>query len=306
LTFGNYLNLCRKHYNLTQEEFVSQLYSFDNKFEGLDVRTLSRWENAQTQPPAQKQIQIIKYFQIFSCKIFPCFDEIDSIEEHICLRGVENLIGNSKEHIINFPQNIFQIDDIQIKHLRSMKDIDNILDMPESIISSMTSNLFDIKKEHLKKWALHPSNLFLIAKVKNQFMGMFFCLKLKHRSFEKILSLKLKFIDLSDDDFARFDEKGSIFHLSFFTYNELIASLFYIRYYAYLINNQEYIKDIGTTPVLESAKKLLEKIHVKHLKDKRYKNKKVSIYKSPLEDVLLNENLFRIIFTKQTCPQEKN
>jgi hypothetical protein len=178
--------------------------------------------------------------------------------------------------------------------------------MPKDIFSTMTSDTFNITKKDLKKFASYPSNLFLVAQAKQQFMGMFFCLKLKPSSFEKLLSLELKVSDLEEKDFATASERGSIFHLSFFTYNETIASLFYIRYYAYLIKNQKYILDIGTTAVLESAKKLLEKLNIKHLKDIKYKDIKykdinISIHKSTLEDVLLNESVLKALFTKQEC-----
>jgi transcriptional regulator with XRE-family HTH domain len=290
LTFGNYLKKCRTKYNLTQEELVSKLYSFDNIFNGLDVRTLSRWENSQTNPPPNKQIHIIKFFTSFCDEIFPCFDDETNIEKHLCLKGIKNILGHSKEHIINFPENIFKVDDIEIKQLYLADKIENLLEMPKDIFSTMTSDTFNITKKDLKKFASYPSNLFLVAQVKQQFMGMFFCLKLKPSSFEKLLSLELKVSDLEEKDFATASERGSIFHLSFFTYNETIASLFYIRYYAYLIKNQKYILDIGTTAVLESAKKLLEKLNIKHLKDIKYKDKNISIHKSTLEDVLLNEN----------------
>ena len=301
MTFENYLKKCRERYNLTQEELVSRLYSFNDIFHGLDTRTLSRWEHSQTNPPPIKQVQIIKFFQLYSDYIFPCFDNISNIEEHLCIRGIKNILGHSKEHIINFPENIFKIDDIQITHLHSIEDIDNFLDIPKSILSTMISNTFNITHQDLKRFSSYPANLFLIAQAKEQFMGMFFCLKLKQSPFEKLLSLKLTITDLKKEDFASTNEKGSIFHLSFFTYNGTIASLFYIRYYAYLINNQKYISNVGTTAVLESAKKLLEKLNIKYLKDIKYKNKNISIYNSTLEDVLLNESVLKALFTKREC-----
>jgi len=306
LQFNEYLKSCRKKYKLTQEALVQELYNYDDTFEGLDTRTLIRWEHGSTKPISAKQVIIIQLFQKFSTHIFPCFYNEDHVEEDLCRVGIKNLIGHSKEHIINFPNNIFSVEDISISHIRSHENIDLILNMPQSIFEGLTSNYFNITTAHLKAWSLHHANLFLIAQINNQFVGMFFTLRLKPQIFKKLLSFNMEANELTDVDFADFEEEASMFIISVFAYNDKVAVLLYLRYYAHLIANQDSIIEVGTTPLLKGGKKLVEKMHLRHMKDKKVKEETLSSYSSPLKDVLINEDVLKMLFVKQNCPQDSN
>jgi len=178
--------------------------------------------------------------------------------------------------------------------------------MPQSIIEGLTSNYFNITLELLKTWSLHPSNLFLIAQINEQFVGMFFILKIKPLSFKKLLSFEIMANELKDEDFSNFEEETSIFPLSIFAYNDKIASLLYLRLYAHLIVNQDTIIELGTTPILKGGKKLVEKMHLKHIQNKKIKKETLSSYSAPIEDVLVNEDVLKMLFVKQNCPQDSN
>jgi transcriptional regulator with XRE-family HTH domain len=304
LQFNEYLKKCRSKYSLTQENLVQELYNFDDSFTGLDTRTLSRWEKGSTRPNAAKQVIIIQMFQKFSTHIFPCFYNQKNIEEDLCKVGIKNLIGISKKHIVNFPNNIFSVNDINISHIRSHDNINFILDMPQSIIKGLTSNYFKITIKHLKEWSLHPSNLFLMAQANGQFVGMFLILKLKPQIFKKLLTFEMQAKDLTDNDFANAQEETSIFLLSVFAYTNKIATLLYLRYYAHLIANQDTIVDVGSTPLLADGKKLAEKMHLRHIKDKKLEEETLSAYSAPIEDVLINEDILKMVFVRQDCPQD--
>ena len=306
MKFNEYLKSCRKKYNLTQEELVQELYNFNNIFEGLDTRTLSRWEKGSTKPTAAKQVVIVQSFQKFSTHIFPCFFGDSQLEEDLCRIAVKNLIGNSKEHIINFPSNIFNIDNINISHINSHDDLNFVLNMPQSIFEGITSNYFKITTQHLKEWSLNPSNLFLIAQSNNDFLGMFFSLRLKPSSFEKIISFEMKVIQLTGKDFANSKEESCDLPISMFAYNDKVAALLYLRYYAYLIANQDVIVKVGTTPLLGGGKKLVEKMHLTHIENKQIDNEILSSYSASLEDVLINEDVLKMIFLKQECSEDSN
>jgi len=273
-------------------------------FSGLDVRTLSRWENGTTKPSSTKQVLIVQSLQKYSTHIFPCFTSLENTEEKLCRIGIKNLIGQSKEHIVNFPTNIFSTGDINISHIRSHDNIDLLLKMPQSILSGRADNYFQITVDHLKRWALHPSNLFLIAQSNDTFVGMFFTIRLKPDVFKKLLSFEIKVRDVDHDDFATFEEEACNFPVAIFAYNEKVASLLYIRYYAYLISNQDTIIEVGTTPLLKGAKKLLEKMHCHYLDDKEIEGKTLASYSASLEDVLINEDVLKMIFQKQDCPED--
>lgn len=304
MKFHEYLKSCRKKYELTQEALVQELYNFDAIFSGLDTRTLSRWESAQTQPTAAKQVKIIHFFKRYSSHLFPCFYNIPHIEKELCRVGIKNLIGKSKEHILNFPDNVLHVDDIDITHVRSNDDLEAILHMPKSLIKGLTSDFFKLSLEHLKKWALYPANMFLVAQSNSQFLGMFFILNLKPQSYKRMLSFELHAASITDEDFAEPGEESSLFLLSFYAYNEKIASLLFIRFYAHLIANQDNIKEIGTTPILEGAKKMTEKIHLSLINQKTDATNNLSAYSASLEEVLINEDVLKVIFQKEDCPQE--
>ncbi len=306
MKFNEYIKSCRINNNFTQEELVQELYSFSDIFTGLDSRTLSRWEQGSTKPSVVKQVLIVRFFQNFSTDVFPCFSSSNNAEEEICKRGIKNLIGQSKEHIVNFPSNIFSTGDIDISHVRSHNDLDLLLQMPQSILSGRADNYFQITVQHLKEWALHPSNLFLLAQSNDTFVGMFFSIRLKPAVFKKLLSFKIKLRDVSHDDFASFQEKACNFPVAIFAYNEKVASLLYIRYYAHLISNQDTIIEVGTTPLLQGAKKLLEKMHCHHIDDKEIDGRILASYSAPLEDILINEDVLKMIFHKQDCPEDDN
>ena len=305
MQFNEYLKSCRKRYDLTQENLVQELYNFSDIFKGLDTRTLIRWEQGSTKPTAIKQVKIIQLFQKFSTHIFPYFYDYEYAEEELCIVGINNLIGNSKEHIVNFPKNIFNIDDIKISHIRSHENIELILNMPQSIFQGLTSNYFKLTLQLLKNWSLNPSHLFLIAQVKNQFVGMFFTLRIKPNIFKKLISFEILTNELRDEDFARFEEEACMFPISIFAYNDKVASLLYLRFYAHLIANQNTIIEVGTTPLLNGGKKLAEKMHLTHIINKTINGETLSAYSASLEDVLINEDVLKMIFLKHDCPEDK-
>ena len=306
MQFNEYLKTCRERYNLTQEQLVQELYNTDDGFSGLNPGTLSRWERGATHPSLSRQVSIVKVFQKHSAHLFPCFHQQDNIEDELCRVGIKNLIGHSKEHILKFPTNVFTVDDIKISHVRSHEDIEFMLKMPVSILNGITSNQFKIEIEQLTHWALHPTSLFVVAECDGQFFGMFFALRLKPDIFKKIISFEMQVHDLTEDDFAGFEEEACSLPFSFFAYNEKTATLLYIRYFSHLIANQDSIIEVGTTPMLDGGRKIVEAMHLNHLHDLKVEHGTISAYSAPLEDVLINEDVLRMIFRKQESPEEDN
>jgi transcriptional regulator with XRE-family HTH domain len=305
LQFNKYLKTCRERYDLTQEQLVQELYNADDEFSGLNTGTLSRWERGSTRPSLSKQVSIIKLFQKHSTHFFPCFYGQDNVEDELCRVSIKNLIGNSKEHILKFPTKVFTVDDIKISHIRSYQDIELMLKMPHSIMQGITSNYYQITMDHLESWALHPTSLFLIAECEGQFFGMLFALRLKPDVFNKIISFEMKSCNITENDFASFEEKACSLPIGFFAYNEKTASLLFLRYYAHLIANQDTITEVGATPILDGARKLVEAMHLKHLADLTVDSGTLSAYSAPLEDVLINQDVVKMIFQKQENTDEE-
>jgi len=306
LKFNEYLKLCRQKYNFTQEELVQELYNFDDIFEGLDVGTLSRWERGATKPNMDKHIAIVKFLQTISHHILSCFEDIDKnyLEDELCKIGIKNIIGHSKEHILNFPTKSFKINDISIKHLRSTNDIEAVLQMPYTVIENLTGNVYNLSFEDIKAWALHPSNLFLLSEYKEEFAGILFTLRLKPNTFQKIIDFEIDLKDISLNDFADFTELGCNFPMAFFAYNDKSSTLLVLRYYAHLIANQDVISQIGAIPLLDGAKKIVQKMNLKYYKEKNVEQGRLCSYHAPLSEVLINEAVLKMIFHKQECPED--
>ena len=308
MKFNTYLKQCREKQNLTQEQLVQELYNFNDTFEGLDVSTLSRWERGATKPSIEKMLKTVEIFAGFNDTVLPCFDEIqsDMMEDELCKIGIKNLIGNSKEHILNFPTMSFTADDIKIKHLRSLEDIDTALSMPHEIMKSLAGTESFFGKELLKSWALHPSNMFLLSEHNSQFYGLFFILRLKPAVFEKMINFEVNPKDFSDDDFASFEEEGCHFPIGFFAYNEKSSRMLFLRFYAHLIANQKVISKVGTTPLLPSATKLVQKMNMLAHKEQKTPRGVMTSYQAPLSNVLINEAVLKMIFQKQDIPVDKS
>ena len=149
--------------------------------------------------------------------------------------------------------------------------------------------------------ALHPTNLFLVAQSNNTFVGMLLNLRLKPSVFKAVLSFEKSLETLNSDDFATFEEEGSVYPISVFAYNSDIASLLYIRFYAHIIAHQDTIVEVGTIAFVEDAKKLLEKIHLHLLSSKKIAGETLSVYSAPLEDVIINKEIFKMIFSDTGC-----
>lgn len=308
MQFNEYLKTCRERYGLTQEQLVQELYNADDQFLGLNTGTLSRWERGTTQPSLSKQVGIIKVFQNYTNTVFPCFDDLEyeEIENSICKVGINNLLGNSKKLVLNFLSNVIQVDDMKITHVRHAENIDQVLLMPQALDKELTNNFSILNDEHFKSWALHPSNLFLISEYQGQFLGMLFSLRLKYEVFEKLMNFEMNEEDITVEDFASFEEHGCKYILSFFASNENSASLLFLRYYAHLIANQRIISDVGVLTILDDGRKLVNRLNLEHLKDVRVKEGTLSSHCATLSEVLINEDVLKMIFQKQECPEDND
>ena len=308
MKFNEYLKSCRKTYKLTQEELVQELYNFDESFIGVDTRTLTRWEQAQTQPSIDRQMTIVKYFQTLSSSVFPCFEEYDTeeVQAQICRVGISNIIGKNRELVLNFPASYIIVDDLKITHLRHSDTIDSTIKIAMRLDKEFTESYSQLQDKNFKDWAMHPSTLFLICEVDKQFFGLLFTLRLKPEIFDKIMNFEMQEKDLDVSHFASYDEDGCSYLLNFFAHSPKAASLLYLRYYAHLIANQDSISKVGALTMMSEGKKLIERIKLSHKESAVIYGHSIYSYEAPLSDVLINEAVLKMIFQKQDCPQDDN
>ena len=308
MQFNEYIKSCREHSKLTQEELAHHLYSYNiDDFGGLDTTTLSKWERGVTKPKIAKQVNIIKYFQERTNIALPCWENysVNETEELICKVGMKNLLGKSKELVLNFPDKMIAANDLKVSQLRNSEMIDRVIDINIDLDRGFKHKFSELLPEHFKEWALHPSNSFFICTYKEQFFGLLFTLRLKPESFEKIINLKIREKDLTLNDFASVDEMGSSYIISFFAMNEKAATMLFIRYYAHLIANQKIISDVGVATMMDDAKKLLSNMNLKEQSHMKLSNGlTIQTYRESLSNFLASEYTVKMILGKQECPEE--
>jgi len=306
LKFNEYLRNCREDSQLTQDELVIDLYQHDDMFSGLDSSTLSKWERGIVKPIAIKQVSILKYFQTKTGLSFPCWStySVTKAEEIICKTGMKNLLGKSKELVLNFPEKMIGADELIVHQLRHSEMIDKIIDINIDLDKGFNHKFTELLPEHFKDWALHPSNSFYFCEYKEQFFGLLFTLRLKPQAFEKIMNLEIKEKDLTPDDFATFEEMGSNYIISFFAMNEKAASMLFIRYYAHLIANQKVIQEVGFATMLEDAIKLSSKMNFHKYTETHLDNGlTLETYRNTLPHFLATDKVIKMILSKQDCPE---
>lgn len=308
MQFNEYLRSCRTHANLTQEELVEALYHYDQKmFAGLEGNTLSKWERGVIKPKISRQVTIIRYFQKKIGFALPCWHEysIEEAEKLICKSGMKNLLGKSKELILNFPENETGLDHFGVYQLRSSEMLDNAIRLHMELDQTYNHGTTQVKASTFREWALYPSNSFFYCEYLGQFFGLLFTLKLRQDSFEKMMRCEIQEKDLTFDDFASFDQIGSNYIFSFFAMNQEASSILFIRYYAHLIVNQTRIKEVGVATMMDDAKKLIESISLKYFASLPLKEGLVlETYRESLSDFLTSEKVIKMIFSQQTCPEE--
>jgi len=308
LQFNQYLKSCREHSKLTQDQLSHALYTFDNEnFASIDSNTLSKWERDIIKPQISKQVLLIKYFQEQTHTALPCFTNysVAETEALICRAGMKNLLGNSKELVLNFPSDTMRADDLLVYSLRNSENLEKIIDINLGLDKDFNHDTTGFQLAQLKAWALHPSSSFFACDYQGQFFGLLFTLRLKPEVFERIMNLKIEERDLELEDFASFDEMGCNHMISFFAMNEKAASMLFVRYYAHLIANQSVIKEVGLATMMNDARKFISNMHLHYHASKMLGEKlELQTYRETLGNFLASEKVIKMILSKQACPEE--
>ena len=218
---------------------------------------------------------------------------------------MHNLLGKSKELVLNFPSKMIGAGDLVVKQLRNSEMIDKVVDINIDLDKGFNHTFTELLPEHFKEWALHPSNSFFVCEYKSQFFGLLFTLRLKPDAFEKIMHHEIKEKDLHTEDFASFEETGNNYIISFFAMNEKAAAMLFIRYFAHLIANQKVIAEVGVATMMEDARKLLKNMNLPHYSDLEIgEGLTLQTYRETLPNFLASEYVLKMILSMQECPEE--
>ena len=308
MQFSQYLRTCREHSRLTQEQLVHALYVHDiESFEALDTSILSKWERGVTQPKVAKQVSIVKYFQRQTNKALPCFEgyNIQEAEALICESGMRNILGKSKQLILDFPSAVIGVNDLMVYHVRNSEHVDRYLSINVDLDQDFNHNYSRLTVRQFKTWAVNPANSFYVCEYKGQFFGLLFALRVKPEIFEKLMNFQMEEGELKDNDFASFDETGSNYIISFFAMNEKAATLLFIRYYAHLIANQNKIAEVGTATMMEDGRKLIHKMHFEPYSQKVLSQEwTIRSFRASLSSFLAQESVLKMLLSRQYTPSE--
>ena len=293
---------------LTQEELTQELYLYDDKhFDGIGITTISKWERGITEPKLPRQVSILTYFQKLTNLALPCFDSYSVVEteEMICEAGMTNLLGKSKELVLNFPSAMIGTDDLNVYQLRDSEMIDKVIDINMDLDKDFNQDTTQFQAEQFKEWALHPSSSFYTCEYNEQFFGLLFSLRLKPEVFERIMNIEIEERDLTVNDFASFEEMGCEHMISFFAMSEKAAAMLFIRYYAHIIANQKVIAEVGLATMMEDTKKFITNMKLHYHGSKSFGDGlELQTYREKLPLFLASERVVKMILSKQNFSEE--
>ena len=230
---------------------------------------------------------------------------VEEAEKLICKTGMQNLLGKSKELILDFPENKISLDNLEVYQLRNSEMLDSAIKLHMDLDQTYNHGTTRVEASTFREWALYPSNSFFYCEYLGHFFGLLFTVKLKQESFEKMMRCEIQEKDLTFDDFASFDEIGSNYIFSFFAMNQKASSMLFIRYYAHLIANQMVIAEVGVATMMEDAKKIINSINLKYHASTMFKEDlELQSYRETLPNFLASENVIKMILSKQDCPEE--
>ena len=263
---------------------------------------LSKWERGVTQPRVLKQVSIFKFFQKVTNKALPCFENYSTEEAEalICESGMKNLLGKSKQLILDFPSSVIGVNDLLVYPVRNSDNMKEYLSINVDLDKDFNHGYSGLSLEKFKTWALNPVNSFFVCEYKEQFFGLLFSLRVKPEVFEALMRFEREERSLQESDLASFEEMGSNYIISFFAMNNKAATLLFIRYYAHLIANQEVIKEVGTATMMEDGEKLIHNMQFEKYGKKVLSNElTLESFRATLPHFFAHEHVLKILLSGQ-------
>ena len=280
---------------------MAELFNFDVAFSGLDVNALGRWERATTKPSLFKQVKILEYFFEKFDYYFPFLemDEVATIEKQFSTQGIKKLLGKHKKLVMSFPTTKADNKNFTVNLAHESSYMDTAFSTTINICEDMYGPDLCNSKETLKSFALSPRSLFLVCEYKEQYFGHCFFICLKTEVYYKIINFEIDYMDISMTDLALDNENGSYLSVSLFAMNDKALALMFIRFYAYLILNQKKISHIGALVSKEDAIEIARNFGLK----KGEAKDNLIAYDGTIKDVLLTEQLIKILFDPNSLPE---
>jgi transcriptional regulator with XRE-family HTH domain len=288
---------------MSQSDLVEKLYLFDDRlFAGLNIPTISRWENGLNQPSYAKIRGIMAYFQSQMGRVLPCIEanDVDEAEAIICEEKIEELF-RPNQMVTKLPLRHDGEVPFEVVTFRHHPRAGKLLKLHAMLHRSANTPLTRVDTEKFARWMEHPGNLFVAVTFEENLLGLLFTLRLKPESFERILRFELKKNDLQEKDFAQMDERADIYLLSFFALSSDVATLLFRRFYASVIAMQERIGHVGMITSYPEAKRLGIDLGLQEAGKIEDEGKTVVAYRASVEAFMLSDTALRTLFPKGGC-----
>jgi transcriptional regulator with XRE-family HTH domain len=303
MDFSTYLRLSRKQLELTQEEFVEKLYLFnDTVFSGINPATLSRWEREISIPSLTRISSIIAYFQEEAKQPLPYVELLhtENMEQLLC-EPILSQLFKPKSMVGKLELKTDSYDAFELQSLRHHPNAKELTELITMLHKGVNTPFTQVKESQFNYWMDNPSNLFTTLVYKSILLGLFFVLRLKPESFQKIITFKMRKDELSDIDFAPIGEEASLYILSFYSLTQPVATSLFHRFYAHLITYQSHIKEVGFISSFQEANNLAEKMELQKCGAYFDNNTEIIAYKNDLFSFFKALFTLKVIFPKHSC-----
>jgi transcriptional regulator with XRE-family HTH domain len=303
--FGDYLKNCRIKLDYTQDDMVEKLYLFNDRlFDGLNSPTYSKWERNASQPSPHRLSEILYFIQQQNGNMaLPFWQDVSDkdFEKELCHAGIVQLLGTTKTITHNLDLDILKMGNYSMMPLRHFERADELLEVHQILHEKVNPPFSRVGLDQFRKWNLDPQNFFYVLLYKNTFLGLFFALNLKPSVFDQLIAMQKRKIDLTQDDFIDPDETGSIYLLSSFSLDASVTTMLIRRLYAYLVVNQDHIKDIGLITAQSDIQRLAERMSFRHQDILSDAEMELHSYSAALQEMIRGEDFVRALFPKKSC-----
>jgi hypothetical protein len=175
--------------------------------------------------------------------------------------------------------------------------------MHQALYERANPSFSHVRLDQFQSWSLDPRNFFYVLLYKRSFLGLFFALSLKPETFNDLINYNRQKISITEADIANPEEEKSIYLLSSFSLDNGVLSLLFSRLYAYLIINQETLREIGLITTQKDIEKLVERMNFRHRNKLDDEGKALHSYTATLDEMVRAEEFIRALFPKKHCKE---
>jgi len=298
-TIAQLLRQYRDLKDLKQMELVDDLIRYSDRFSGLNIVTLSRWETEKTKPGLKKKQALLKF--LFSRGCFTSTACRNMIRERYgyLQEGLEKTFDRQFKHLIgNYPES----DSVKytIRSLKEHPDKDvyfqQIIEIERA--SNPVKKSYSITPKMIAKWCGHSSSFAIVCESNSQHTGHYILLKLKNAVAEDIIFHRKDFFSIGIDDFCSKEEKGTYVTLTLYARSAKVAALLNIQHYYHLVDHIHTINKIAIFSRREDTVPMTKDYGI-HLAASGFDKKdgyKWYGLSAPLEDILFSDTVVETIY----------